>query len=141
MRPEAIDLSPVPGLPGGEFEDGWGRGVAGDPTRRDLAAQVDHPPLVVEEEDLDREAHPERMDPSASRDQQALTGKIAIQVGKAQDPAGEGGGDGNRPSEDLRALEAAEPDRNRHKVLSAGAVRVSPSAAFGRYSDHNAALV
>jgi hypothetical protein len=26
-------------------------------------------------------------------------------------------------------------------VLSAGAVRVSPSAAFGRYSDHNAALV
>ena len=50
--------------------------------------QVDHPPLVVEEEDLDREAHPERMDPSASRDQQALTGKIAIQVGKAEDPAG-----------------------------------------------------
>ena len=79
MRPGAIDLSPVPGLPRGEFEDGSGREAAGDPTRRDLGAQVDHPPPVVEEEDLDREAHPERMDPSASRDQQALTGKIAMQ--------------------------------------------------------------
>jgi hypothetical protein len=120
MRREAIDLSPVPGLPRGELEDGRGRGVAGDPTRRDLAAQVDHPPLVVEEEDLDREAHPEGVDASASRDQQALIGAIGVQVGEAQGPAGEGGGDRNGTPEDLRAPEAAKPDRSRHALLSPG---------------------
>ena len=60
------------------------------------------------------------MDRSASRDQQALTGTVAIQVGKAEDPAGDGGGNGNGPPEDLRAPEAAKPDRSRHALLSPG---------------------
>jgi DNA-3-methyladenine glycosylase I len=123
-----IDLSPVPGLGRGELEDGCGRRRAGDSPAGNVAAQVDHAAAPVEEEEIERKAHPKGVDAAAARDQQALARALAREQRKAEEAAGEGGRNWNRAAKDLGAPEAAESDRS-HAPLRAQPRFLTPSPA------------
>lgn len=104
----------------GELEHGGGEGAAGEPAGRHRPPQVDHPPILVEEEEVEREAHPEGVDAMAVRDQKAFAGALAAEQREPDEPARKGGRDRNPAPEDLRAFETSEAERFRHMSISAG---------------------
>ena len=89
-----------------------------DAARRDGAAHVvdtERTALDRHEEDIDREAHPERMDRAATGDQEAGSRRRLAQPGEAEEPVPDALGDeqcerptlGSPNVEDVHAVQAA----------------------------------
>lgn len=58
--------------------------MPGEAARRDLSADGQHPPVAVEEDEVEGEAHTEGVDAAAARDQQAGARRLAPQAGEAE---------------------------------------------------------
>ena len=96
----------------GQLQDRRRPWAADDPAGRDLAPEVDHPPPIVQEEEVEREPHPERVDAPAARDQQPLAGSLEIKQGEAKNARPAGHGDGYPVAENGRrgkGTEAVDP--------------------------------
>jgi hypothetical protein len=134
--PEARSAPPGVG-PGGrpalrrrQLEHRIGGRAPKDPARRDRSPQVDHPPVFVEEHDIEREAHAEGVDASAAWDQQPLARALTVEERQAEEPAPTCRGDGHRTAEDLGAGEASEAGWLGHAILSVRRGSLSPPTEF-----------
>lgn len=77
-------------------------------TRGDLTAQRERPPLGVEEDEIEREAHAEGVNAPAAGDQQARAGGLAIEQREAEKPGAKAGRDRDLAAEKAAARERAE---------------------------------
>jgi hypothetical protein len=86
MRLSAPEISPSGArLAGrGKLEHGVGGPAADDAAWRHSPAQIDHPSVGVEEDEVEREAHAEGVDAAATGQQKPLAGLWAIEEGEAE---------------------------------------------------------
>jgi hypothetical protein len=62
-----------------EFEHGRGGAAATEPPGRDISPDLDHATPLIQEDQVQREAHAERVDAPAVRNQQAIPGPLPRQ--------------------------------------------------------------
>jgi hypothetical protein len=82
------ELSP---LPGGKLEHGGGAGVADEAARAHVAVDGERRAALVEEDEVEREAHAEGVDAGATGNQQADSGPLTPEQGEPQQPDAKAG--------------------------------------------------
>jgi hypothetical protein len=97
---------------GGHLEHRVGARLDQHPTRRNRVPGGDHPSVAIEEDHVDREPHPERVDAAAARDQQAGAGAIAVEQREAEQPSDRAVRDADMMAGDGRPRPAAEAARD-----------------------------
>jgi hypothetical protein len=116
---------------GARLEDGEGFPAAAYAVRRKPAFDTQRPPLVVEERDVDREAHPERVHGAAVRDQEGVAGRQAVgpHERKPEQPRTQRGGlEHGRAVRQPAAREALKSARE-HADISAARPKFAPLRA------------
>src|SRR4051812_49244993 len=81
------------------------RPAAHDSAGGHVAAKPDHATLAIEEQQVEREEHPECVDAAAARDQEARPGALPGEQGQAEQAADPGRGRRNLQAEQLCVLQ------------------------------------
>jgi hypothetical protein len=112
----------------GELEHGLGPPAAEDPAWRHIAVELDHEPLAVQEEQVEREPHSDRVDAAAAGDQEPRAGLLTREQRQAEQSAGPGRRDANLEAEETSVLKCPEPAWNpAHTLVSAGEAILAPT--------------
>jgi hypothetical protein len=94
--------------PGRQLEHRHRTAVPGQPPRWHGEADGELAIGVVEEDEVEGEAHGEGVDAGAARDQQAGTGLLAVQAGEAEQATAKGRGDRHQVAADPAARQRGE---------------------------------
>ena len=82
-----------------------------DAARGDAPADLNHPAVAIQEEQIEGKPHPEGVDAATSRDQQPGAGAIPFEQRQPEEAAGEPGCDRNLEAEDPDPVEPTKADR------------------------------
>lgn len=98
-------------MAGTDLEDGGRPAIREHPPGADIVDPSDDLPLFVQEDDVNRKVHAERVDAAASRDQQTPPGSLAWQQRQAEQSCAEALRDGDHEldSENLDRRESPQP--------------------------------
>src|SRR5919109_667404 len=103
-----------------ELQHGHRRRAAFEPTRRHTTVQLEYAAGFVEEDQVEGEAHPERVHASAAREQQARAGALTRQQRESEQAAQPALRNRNLQAEQLDPLQAAEAQWRLHPYISGG---------------------
>jgi hypothetical protein len=127
LRAQQRKLSP---LPGGNLQHRVGAPAKCDSTGRNLPADGEDRAVLVEEEEVEREAHAEGVDAGAAGDQEARPGFIAVQISETEETGAKARRHSNLAANDRGDGKAAKTRRDgtTHACSSPAPADLSPKS-------------